>query len=390
MPRAKPHLFDGLCTQKNLERAWLDVLAHYPRGDLPSELAEYDRHRGRELARLSTELRQRSFIPQPASVILIPKPSHPDERRSISLVRPDDRIVLTSLNRLLNPLFERHFLPHSYAYRPHRSAATAIQRVTVCLGRGLVHSAAGDIDDFFGSVDRARLLGRIRSVVWEVPIIELIETYLHMGATRELQWLDTGRGIAQGSPLSPLLSNVSLSEFDQLLNGLGVEWVRYADNFILLGKDPGAVRDCFDHAEAFLFDQCGFRLNPDSRHFASEDDGFEFLGFWFCQGRRVMAAAKLDQKRSRLASILAQSNSVPRLVEQLGETVRGWRAYYGLSPDTKDQLTMLERDLADRLGPWLERQRAAKPIPAAELKASLLHLELPVTTDPRQKLKWVE
>jgi CRISP-associated protein Cas1 len=106
-----------------------------------------------------------------------------------------------------------------------------------------------------------------------------------------------------------------------------------------------------------------------------------------------MAATKLDQKRLKIAAILRQAGGVRAMVEEISESVKGWRAYYGLSADTRDQLLSLERHLGDLLPPWLERFRSGKDgksISAAELKAALLPLELPVTTEPRQKLKWIE
>src|ERR1039457_170093 len=148
MAQRKPYLFDRLTNAQELERAWLDVLAHYPKDRIPQELRAFDRKRGGELQRLGTALRERSFLPEPASLISIPKVNHPEERRPIALIRPDDRIVLTALNRLLSPLFERQFLANSYAYRPGRGAWDAIERVTKCLRQGLVHTASGDIDDF--------------------------------------------------------------------------------------------------------------------------------------------------------------------------------------------------------------------------------------------------
>jgi CRISPR-associated endonuclease Cas1/group II intron reverse transcriptase/maturase len=393
-PQRQGHLFRRLCRPAELEKAWLEVLAHYEKGKVPSELQAFERRRGQELARLAAELRDRTFLPEPASLIYIPKPGRPDERRPITLMKPEDRIVLTLLNRLLGPLFERQFLPHSYAYRKGRSALQAVERVEKCLQYGLEHVATGDIDDFFGSLNRPRLMKIISRTVWERPVLDLLETYLYMGATRYLEWVESDRGIAQGSPLSPLLSNVYLIEFDRFLEGLGVEWVRYADNFILLAQDPAIVREAFDRAETFLQETCELHLNPESRVFASCSQGFDFLGFRFYAGRRIMAPAKVEQKKLTLATHLrSYPDDLQGLVKALTEAMAGWRAYYGSSPDTREQLELLQQHLFDLLVSWLQRYRSSgsgRRSSAVELKASLTELELPAETDPRKKLKWIE
>jgi CRISPR-associated endonuclease Cas1/group II intron reverse transcriptase/maturase len=388
------HLFRRLCDPAELERAWSEVLEHYPRNKIPPELADFERRRGQQITRLAGQLRNRTFLPEPASLIYIPKPGHPGEQRAITLVKPDDRIVLTLLNRILEPLFERRFLPHSYAYRKGRSALQAVERVEKCLKHGLEHTASGDIDDFFGSIDRRRLMHVVRQTIWERPILDLLETYLHMGATRYLEWVESDRGIAQGSPLSPLLSNIYLLEFDRFLEGLGTEWVRYADNFILLAQEPEAARQALERAETFLDERCKLRLNPDSRSLGSWSQGFAFLGFWLHQGRRTMTAARLEQKRQALVQHLrTHPDDLPGLVGALRESIAGWRAYYGSSPDTGEQLKLLQQHLFDLLVPWMERYRASgagRRCSALELKAVLAELELPAETDPRKKLKWVE
>lgn len=393
-PKRKGHLFRRLCDPGELEKAWLEVLAHYGKDNIPQDLKEFERRRGQEIARLAAQLRNRAFLPEPASLIYIPKPGHPGEQRPITLVKPDDRIVLTLLNRLLEPLFEPQFLAHSYAYRKGRSALQAVERVQHCLKYGLEHTASGDIDDFFGTIDRRRLMTVVSQTIWERPVLDLLETYLHMGATRYLEWVDSDRGIAQGSPLSPLLSNIYLLEFDRFLEGLGIEWVRYADNFILLAQEPQAARQALGRAEKFLEDRCGLRLNPASRLLASWSEGFDFLGFRFHQGRLTMTPAKMEQKKLALAEHLrAHPDDLPGLVRSLRESILGWRAYYGSSPDTREQLKLLQQHLFDLLVPWMQRYRsggAGKHRAAVELKGALMELELPAEADPRKKLQWVE
>jgi CRISPR-associated protein Cas1 len=105
----------------------------------------------------------------------------------------------------------------------------------------------------------------------------------------------------------------------------------------------------------------------------------------------------MDQKRTRMAEILrTDPGNLKEAVRELSETIEGWRAYYGKSPETRDQLATLEQHLADLLQPWLTRYRSqtgrgtASPISAADLKAALAELTLPVTTDPSRRIKWVE
>jgi CRISPR-associated endonuclease Cas1/group II intron reverse transcriptase/maturase len=371
------------------------VVAHYRQGELPEPLLEFDKRRDGRLENLAFRLRNQTFLPQPAFLIYIPKPNHPDEKRPISLLEPEDRIVLTALNILLNPILDRSLLPGCFAYRPNRGAGVAIDFVHRLICQGHTHIATGDLDNFFSSIDRNRLMALLRKRVWETPLINLLEIYLHIGIQANLQWEDSGLGLAQGSPLSPLLSNFYLADFDQLLQSTGLPWVRYADNILLLARDHDTVRAAWNKASAYLTSPCLLHFNSDSCRITTASDGFEFLGFWFKGTLRTMAPAKLEQKRAALTAALRKNqNDLPTLVANISETMLGWRNYYGAVDGVKPQLELLERHLEDLLIPWLQRYRsqtaATQTRSSAELKAILLELALPVLVDPRKKLKWVE
>ena len=395
------NLFNRLCHPDELAKAWADVKRHYRQGREPQPIQDFDRERDARLESLSRELRSKQFIPTPAALVYIPKPGKPHEKREISLTGPEDRIVLTALNRILNPIFERQFSPRSYAYRPGRGAFGAIEHVTRALRDGLQQIAAADIDNFFSNIRRDQLLDAIRKTVWEQNLIDLLETYLHIGsALGTLEWVDSGVGVTQGSPLSPLLSNVYLHPFDEFLAKLpGVPvTIRYADNFILLARDADAAAKGLQCAEAFLADHCGMTVNADSRvHASAAAQGFEFLGFQFHGGRRTMTVDRLNRKKQGLSELFRNhKGSLERLIEELSDSAKGWRQYYGAVSDTSEQLQMLEQHIFDVFVPWLQALRTEKakqpgPKPKmGDLKAELLEIELPFTKDPRQKLKWVE
>ncbi|MBL8237412.1 MAG: CRISPR-associated endonuclease Cas1 [Bryobacterales bacterium] len=396
--RNSSHLFDRLTDPGLLTQSWRRVREHYPANKLPPPLAEFDRRRAANIDFLAAQLRDQTFFPQPASLIHIPKPNHPGEQRPIAILPPEDRIVLTSLNTLLYPIIDRTLLPGCTAYRAQRGASLAIRHVTTHLQNGLTHVATGDVDNFFASIPRQRLLHICRRLIWDTQILNLLEAFLNIGtSTRTFEWADTGIGIAQGSPLSPLLSNLYLADFDQHLHSSQLVWQRYADNILLLSPSAAALDAAWTRAVHFLESTSLLRLNPDSVSLAPASTGFEFLGIWFqadsANVSASMAPARLQQKRASLAALFRQHPSgLPELTAGISESVLGWRNYYGAIPGTRPQLEILERHISDLLVPWLQTYRSAPANrqSAAELKAALIPLELPVTTDPRKKIQWIE
>ena len=395
--RRQPTLFLRLTSPGFLAQAWRTVLAHYTRDRVPQPLAGFDRRRDARLHALAAALKNQTFLPQPAALIYIPKPNHPAEKRPISILEPEDRIVLTAIATLLTPILDRQLLPGCFAYRRQRGAAAAIETIHQWILGGFVHIATGDIDDFFANVDRGRLLRTLRQHVWETPLVNLLEAYLHIGVARHLEWSDTGKGIAQGSPVSPLLSNLYLADLDRLLESTKLPWIRYADNILIAAKEPGPLRQTWDRVLQHLASPCSLQFNPASVSITTAGDGFEFLGFWFKGLTRTMSPAKLTQKRAALTTTFRSNPAnLEKLIADLSETMRGWRNYYGAVADTKPQLVLLEKHLEDLLIPWLQHYRSQPAGPgapnrsAAELKARLADLELATLRPARAKIKWAE
>ena len=387
-------LFSRLSEKAFLIRAWRVVRAHYGE-DAPAGVAEFERKVDGHTDSLARQLRSGTYVPHVASLFQISKPNHPGETRTISLLELEDRIVLTGLTHLLSPIFERQFLEGCYAYRPGRSAMGAVEAVHENISEGFVHVATGDINDFFASVNRDLLLRKVRQFIWESPILSLLETYLNIGAVVGEEWKDTGRGLAQGSPLSPVLSNLYLTDFDGVLEAAsGLRWARYADNILIQGRERQGVLQLWEKGTAYLRNRCDLEFNADSVAITDAQSGFEFLGFSLQGSSRTMAPVKVEQKRRELeATLRARQGNLKGLVEDISETVRGWIQYYGSVPETHVQLAALERHLEELLGPWLTIYRSQVGTghhTSAELKAMLAGIELPTTRDGKQKMKWVE
>lgn len=388
----EPHLFRELCAPSTLAEAWKAVKAHYPSSDLPAGIADFDLNFNVHLETLSRDLREQKFLPEPGALLWIPKPAHPGEQRQIQLLQPRDRIVLTALNRILTPLFEPHFLPGSYAYRRGLGPKAACNDVSRFLRSGASWSACLDIDDFFPSIDRTVLLEMLKRVVWESSVYRLLETYLRMGAvSADLAWHDDGRGIGQGSPMSPLLSNFYLAGFDRLLQESGAFWLRFADNILLLHRDREPLAQCRENAEAFLAQQLHLRLNRQDPPVASVAQGFVFLGFLFQGSQRSISPDKMERMKSTLADACSPRGHPPaQVVAGICETVEGWRRHYA-GMGVERQLQFLDDVLFDHLyraaRSWL--RGGSDHLTAGQLKNALSSLKLPSSEDPQTIEQWV-
>jgi CRISPR-associated endonuclease Cas1/group II intron reverse transcriptase/maturase len=389
--RPAGRLWTALINPDGLDSAWRRIRANYPASNLPAEIVGFAKEAPKRLKALARELERREFIPLPAALIEIPKPNKPGETRRIALARIEDRIVLSRLHQLLTPIFDHRFPERSYAYRPRRGARQAIDRVSACLSQGLVHTAAADIDDFFPSIRRDLLMTQLRRYLYEKPLLDLLETYLHMGSERHSRWEDTGLGIAQGSPISPLLSNLYLLEFDQRLDQQGVEWIRYADNVLVLGAEAEPCRTALERAGVYLEQTLGLRWNETSIEVKSEEAGFEFLGYWFEKGQRRMSDDRLSTKRKAVeARIRGFRGSVGGMVRMVSEMSRGWRAYYQ-GEAVRPQLEALEELLAVEVGAWLRGHRDGQSGRSGQkaLERQLREIELPASLEAAARRRWI-
>ena len=209
---------------------------------------------GRWLGELARDLREGTYVPQAVRQVLIPK-KQPGKFRPLGIPCIRDRVAQTSAMHVLAPIFEADLQPEQYAYRPGRSANDAVKRVHGLLNRGFDEVVDGDLSNYFGEIPHAELLQSVARRVSDGRMLGLIKAWLEMpveeddgkgGKRRTNRARRERKGTPQGSPISPLLSNLYMRRFILGWKALGyarrfcAEIVNYADDFCVLGKAPAA------------------------------------------------------------------------------------------------------------------------------------------------------
>jgi RNA-directed DNA polymerase len=305
----------------------------------------------RFLDQLREELVQRTYRPQQARKVEIPKGGGKMRQLSIPSIR--DRVVQGALKLILEPIFEADFQPGSFGYRPKKSAHTAIQRVTTAILEGKTYVIDFDLRSYFDTVRHHIVLEKVARRVDDDAVLWLLKLLLDASGKQ---------GVPQGGVISPLLSNLYLSEVDQMLEwakavttrhewGTAVEYARFADDLVIL-VDPQPHQQWLRQAvEKRLREELAklqVEVNEEKSRVVDLQRGesFGFLGFEFRRirsrrGRWMPLLLPKGKKRTALLGKLKEifrafrSQPVGRVIEKINPILRGWVKYFAIGNSSR-------------------------------------------------------
>jgi group II intron reverse transcriptase/maturase/CRISPR-associated endonuclease Cas1 len=218
------------------------------------------------------------YNPPPLRGYLIPKKN--GGVRPLAVPPVYDRVLQRSITQILSPALEKLMYPGSHGFRPGRSRITARYQIQAAWREGYRWVYESDIKDFFDSVRLDLLEDRLQALYGEDPMVPAILNWMRADVIFQGEQLSRRNGLPQGSPLSPLMANLMLDDFDSDMEALGFKLIRFADDFIILCKAPEQARAAGEAARASL-EEHGLSLHPDKTRITPMKDGFKYLGYLF-------------------------------------------------------------------------------------------------------------
>jgi len=218
------------------------------------------------------------YEPSPVKRVEIPKPGK--GRRQLGIPTVQDRLIQQAMHQVLSAQFEPTFSEHSYGFRPGRSAHEAVKAARAHVEAGYKWVVDIDMERFFDTVNHDRLMARMKAVVKDKRVLRLVNAYLKAGVMVNGVVVEMKEGTPQGGPLSPLLSNIVLTELDQKLEERGHRFVRYADDCNIYVRSERAAGRVLASTKRYVEERMRLRVN-EAKSAVDLAVRRQFLGFSF-------------------------------------------------------------------------------------------------------------
>lgn len=286
--------------------------------------------------KIATEMCNGKYLPQAILGVEIPKSN--GKTRLLGIPTVVDRWLQQCVAQAIAPKFEVEFKKHSYGFRPNKNALQCVQQSHQYINEGHQHIVDIDLKNFFDEVDHCLLLQLLYRKVKCPLTLRLIRKWLKAPIKIKGKLTKRRKGVPQGSPLSPLLSNIMLHELDKELEKQDQKYVRYADDFSIYAKNKSAARKVGNKVYLFLKEKLKLPINKEKSDIRKPVQ-FEILGFNFVptyikgeKGKYQLVASRKSWKtlKQKLKTITRKTTpkSLTERIRQLKEVQRGWVNYF--------------------------------------------------------------
>jgi RNA-directed DNA polymerase len=347
---ATTSLMEAVVERGNLKLAYQRVVENKGAAGVDElAVAGLKDHLKRHWPTIRARLLAGAYQPQPVRSVNIPKPQ--GGVRMLGIPTVVDRLIQQALHQVLQPIFEPTFSDASYGFRPGRNAHQALRQARQYVAQGKRWVVDIDLEKFFDRVNHDLLMSKLALKIGDVRVLTLIRRYLAAGMMADgvVQWRT--EGTPQGGPLSPLLSNILLTELDRELERRGHAFCRYADDCNIYVASARAGVGLLQSLIRFLAERLKLMVSA-SKSAVARPWQRKFLGYsvtWHQEPKLRIAAASLERLTEKVKVLLrgARGRNLGATIRTLNPLLRGWAAYF--------KLTQTKRALEERDG-WIRHQ----------------------------------
>jgi RNA-directed DNA polymerase len=329
---ALDNLMERILARPNLIQAWVRVKANKGApGSDGMTLEDFTAYAQEHWQEIRQSLRDGSYQPRPVRRVVIPKP-HGNGERKLGVPCVIDRVIQQAILQVLTPIVDPSFSESSFGSRPKRSAHGAIHQVKSFVKSGYRMVVDLDLEKFFDTVNHDVLMARVARKVTDKVLLGLIGRYLRAGGMVGGTVEPTEWGTPQGSPLSPLLSNILLDDLDKELEARGHRFVRYVDDLVILVKSKRAGQRVMANISDYLTHKLKLKVNREKSRVV-KIEGLNYLGFTFRGIRIFVSDQAMKDFKYRLRGLTSRSwgVSMAERIARLNRYLRGWMNYFGIS-----------------------------------------------------------
>ena len=309
------------------------------------ELEEYLKH---HLNEIKEQIRNRKYKPNPVKRVYIPKDN--GDKRALGIPTVIDRVIQQAIVQVLTPVYEEQFSETSYGFRPKRSCEMAVVKALEYFNDGYDWIVDIDLEKFFDTVCHDKLISIIMKTVHDGELVSLIRKFLVSGVMENGVVSPTKVGTPQGGNLSPLLSNIMLNELDKELEKRGLNFVRYADDCIIMVKSEKAANRVMESIVKFIEKKLGLKVNA-TKSKVDRPRGIKYLGYGFYQNKggtwkpkpHLKSIQKFKRKLKQLTK-RSWSISLDNRIKMLNYVIRGWVNYFRIA-DMKTEMNRITHHL---------------------------------------------
>lgn len=351
-------LMDAVCERGNLKLAYQRVVENKGAAGVDGiGVAEFKDHLKRHWPAIKAKLLAGEYMPHAVRRVDIDKPQ--GGTRTLGIPTLTDRMIQQALHQVLSPIFEADFSESSYGFRPGRNAHQAVKAAQQYVAEGRRIVVDMDLEKFFDRVNHDLLMEKLSKKIDDGRVLRLIRRYLEAGMMADGMVSPRTEGTPQGGPLSPLLSNILLTELDRELERRGHAFCRYADDCNIYVRSRQAGERVMASITRFLADTLKLTVNAAKSAVAWPWER-KFLGYsltWHKAPKLKIAPTSLKRLDDKIREVLqgASGRSLTTVIDKLNPILRGWMAYFRLT-ETKQALEELDGWIRRKLRCILWRQ----------------------------------